>query len=140
MPHMIISLLLGTLLQQGARRYAAPLAAKGIKRFVPSVGAKLFGETAGKGATLARGAGTVAGDIAGFGAGGALADAILDGEAAPDFAAPDVADIVYGQPAPFEMDNLRGLQRIADDAQMREMLELLGIDQEDFNLVTGGLI
>ena len=58
------------------------------------------------------------------------------GEPPPDDTMDDVLRRM-GQPMPFQREQAAGLQRMSDESQIREVLDLLGVDFNEFSELIG---
>lgn len=128
----------GGLAGMGAKRFLAPAAGKAISKVLPGLAGKSLGKlgTVGK---LGTGAAGLGGFIGGAGAFDVVTQAAMGniaGEPPLDDSVDDVLARI-GQGQPFAADQSRGLQRAFDESEIRNVLESLGVDFEEFSQLAG---
>ena len=127
-----------------AKRFLAPQIGKAIGRFAPSLAGRSLGRagkavgmgTVGAAGTSALGLGGFFGGFAGF---DAVTQAALGGRAGeppPDDTVDDVLTRMR-QGMPFEREQQTGLRRVFDEAQVRDALESMGVDFDEFSELAG---
>lgn len=116
-----------------ASRFLGPVAGKAIGRIAP--GLLGGGKAAGAARTVGKGALSLGGFIGGETAFSGLEQA-LAGDEGPEPPPDDTVDTVLariGQGRPFQRDQQEGLQRTFDEAEIRQVLDLLGVDFDEFS-------
>ena len=117
-----------------AKRFIAPAIGKQIGKFLPGLAGKsILGTkaTIGGAGTGAVGLGGFFGGFAGFDAATQAALGTEGGEPPPD---QTVNDIVAGvRQLPFQREQQEGMQRIFQESEIRQVLDLLGVDFDEFS-------
>lgn len=134
----------GGLASSAAKRFLAPAAGKAIGRLAPGLAGQSLGR-AGKalGLPTVGAAGSGAAGLGGFFGGIAGFDAVTQAALGTDGSEPPpddtVDDVLRGlrQGMPFGREQSAGLQRVFDEAQVREVLELIGVDFNEFAELAG---
>ena len=120
-----------------ATRFLGPVAGKAIGRLAPRL------LQPGKLGNVAKKVGEGALFFGGFEAGGVATDVVTDLALGTQAGEPPLDDTVddaqrrMGQAMPFEREQSAGLQRAFDEAQVREALELMGVDFNEFSELAG---
>ncbi len=141
---MLLGFGAGGLASGAAKRFLAPAAGKAIGRVVPGLAGQSLGRagkaiglpTVGAAGSGALGLGGFFGGIAGF---DAVTQAALGGQAGEPPQDDTIDDVLQRmrQGMPFGREQDAGLQRVFEESQVREALELIGVDFNEFSELAG---